>query len=148
MYAIAVGGGGFLLAVLWFDLMFDVQVRKHADIVPSEILDSIASYYRRVTIAATPMNRLVSVVMIVVLCALVAEIVEHADPPWMGWGSLACAASAIGLAAVRTVRNAMKLGGGSGTVAERSKLARAIYRDHLFCLAAIGLLVGLQLAAR
>src|SRR4029077_19626832 len=142
MHVFAAAGAAYLLAVLWFDLMFDVQVRKHSDIVPPEILDSIASYYRRVTIGATPMNRFVSVVMIAVLCALVTEIVENENAPWLAWGSLACAASAIGLAAVRTVRNAMKLGRGSGTAEERSQLARTIYRDHLFCLAAIGLLIG------
>jgi hypothetical protein len=28
MHAFAAAGAGFLLAVLWFDLMFDVQTRK------------------------------------------------------------------------------------------------------------------------
>jgi hypothetical protein len=125
-----------------------VQVRKHPGVLPTEILDSIAFYYRRVTIGATPMNRLVSVVMLVTLCALVAEIVENANPPWLEWASLVCAVSAIGLAASRTVRNAIKLGGGSGTTEERADLARSIYRDHVFCFATIALLCGLQLAAR
>lgn len=44
--------GGFLLAVLWMDLMFDVQVLRHRD-EPGElseaVLASIAGYYRRVT---------------------------------------------------------------------------------------------------
>jgi hypothetical protein len=30
MHTYAATGAGFLLAVLWFDLMFDVQTRKHA----------------------------------------------------------------------------------------------------------------------
>jgi hypothetical protein len=29
MHIFAAAGAGFLLAVLWFDLMFDVQTRKH-----------------------------------------------------------------------------------------------------------------------
>ena len=43
--------GGFLLAVLWFDLMFDVQVLRHgsAAVLPEPVLASIAGYYRRVT---------------------------------------------------------------------------------------------------
>ena len=54
-------GAGFLLAVLWFDLMFDVQVlRVRPDEIPEPVLASIAAYYRRVTTAARPMNRLVA----------------------------------------------------------------------------------------
>lgn len=29
MHSFAAAGAAFLLAVLWFDLMFDVQVRRH-----------------------------------------------------------------------------------------------------------------------
>ena len=50
-------GAGFLLAVLWFDLMHDVQVlRLPAGEDPSAALTSIARYYRRVTTDARPMN--------------------------------------------------------------------------------------------
>src|SRR5205809_24891 len=59
---------GFLLAVLWFDLMFDVQVLgrgRGGDPLPEEVLASIATYYRRVTTQARPMNYLVGVVMLV-----------------------------------------------------------------------------------
>jgi hypothetical protein len=148
MHVFAAAGAAFLLAVLWFDLMFDVQTRRYAGAVPGEILESIASYYRRVTTDATPMNRLVSIVMVLTLGVLVAEILENRNPPWLEWGSLACAASAVGLAAVRTVRNAVTLGAGSGSAEERSALARAIWRDHLFCLAAIVSTTVLQIAAR
>ena len=54
-------GAGFLLAVLRFDLMFDVQVLgRRADDVPEAAIASIAAYYRRVTTAARPMNLLVA----------------------------------------------------------------------------------------
>jgi hypothetical protein len=67
-------GGGFLLAVLWFDLMFDVQVRGHrAAELPDDVLDSIATYYRRVTTTARPMNRLVAAVMRRLSLALAGE---------------------------------------------------------------------------
>ncbi len=73
--ACAATGAGFLTAVLWFDLMFDVQTRKHrGDVLPSDVLASIGAYYRRVTTDATPMNRLISLVMLATLAALVAEI--------------------------------------------------------------------------
>jgi hypothetical protein len=44
--ALVTAGSGFLLAVLWFDLMFDVQVlrrRERGGEVPEEVLASIAS---------------------------------------------------------------------------------------------------------
>ncbi len=54
-------GAGFLLAVLWFDLMFDVQTLRHrTGVLPKPVLDSIAGYYGRVTGAARPMNLLIA----------------------------------------------------------------------------------------
>ena len=61
MSAFVSAGAGFLLAVLWFDLMFDVQVLGHGPhALPERVLASIAAYYGRVTTAARPMNRLVA----------------------------------------------------------------------------------------
>ncbi len=149
MHACAASGAGFLIAVLWFDLMFDVQTRMHAgDAVPTEVLASISAYYRRVTIEAWPMNRLIAVVMCLTLLAIVAEIAQHEDRWWIEWTSLAAAASAIGLALARTVPNAVRLGNAAASRDEQTRLARAIYRDHLYCLAAMIVLLGLQLSAR
>jgi hypothetical protein len=148
VHAVAASGLGFLLSVLWFDLMFDVQARGRADgELPAEIRDSIARYYRRVTTAARPMNRLVALVMVATLAALVGEIVTGDVAAGWAWASLALAASAIGLAGARTVRNAVRLGTQADDAATQSALARRILRDHLACLAAIALALGLQVAA-
>jgi hypothetical protein len=66
---------GFLIAVLWFDLMFDVQVWRHrgSPCTPEPALQSIAAYYRRVTTTASPMGRLVGFVMLVLVSALVVQ---------------------------------------------------------------------------
>ena len=50
MLAAITAAVGFLIAVLWFDLMFDVQVWPHrrADLLPEPVTESIATYYRRV----------------------------------------------------------------------------------------------------
>ena len=149
MNAVAAAGAGFLLAVLWFDLMFDVQTRRHdGDTLPSDVLTSIAAYYRRVTTDANPMGRLVGVVMLLTLLAIGAEIVEGTYPWWIAAPSLAAAASAISLALARTMRNAVRLGTATDPPDVQTRRARAIYRDHLFCLAAMTLVAGLQLAAR
>lgn len=147
MHSLATTGAGFLLAVLWFDLMFDVQVRGHpGEALPGEVLSSIAAYYRRVTTEARPMNRLVSVAMLVTLIAIVIEIAESSGSLWLSVASLLLVLAAIGLALARTFRNAAMLGRGAGTLTFRSNLARLIFRDHLFCLGAIVTVIGLQLA--
>jgi hypothetical protein len=148
MHACAAAGAGFLIAVLWFDLMFDVQTRKHGgDALPADVLASISAYYRRVTIEAWPMNRLIAVVMLLTLLTIIAEIARNADHWWVGWISLAAAASAIGLARTRTIPNAVRLGRAAGSLEVQTSLARAIYRDHTYCLAAIAVVLGLQLGA-
>ena len=141
-------GAGFLLAVVWFDLMHDVQVlRASADTDARNSVLSIARYYRRVTTDARPMNRLVALVMVATLAAILAEIVTGDVPPWMAWTSLACALAPISLAARRTVRNAVALGADVDelTVAHQA-LARSIGRDHVFCLCSIAALLAVQLA--
>jgi len=148
MHVFATAGAAFLLAVLWFDLMFDVQVRKHAgDPLPADVLASISAYYRRVTTEAYPMNRLVALVMVVTLAAIVAQIVEGANPWWIGWGSLVIAGSGFVPTLTRTVPNARRLGSGRDTLEEQSRLARAIWRAHLFSFARMFVVLCLQLVA-
>jgi hypothetical protein len=149
MHAFAAAGTGFLLAVLWFDLMFDVQTRKHGgDLLPGEVLASISAYYRRVTTEAYPMNRLVALVMVLTLAAICAEIVQGENPWWIGWVSLALAGSGFVLTITRTVPNAVRLGRGNDSPEQQSTLARAIYRDHLLSFARMIVVLGLQLTAR
>jgi len=148
MHAAAASGLGFLLSVLWFDLMFDVQARRpRVGDLPAEVRDSIAAYYRRVTTEARPMNRLVALAMVVTLGALVGEIVSGDVAAGYAWASLALALSAIGLAAARTVRNAVRLGTQADDAATQSALARRILGDHIACIGAIAIAIGLQVAA-
>lgn len=149
MHTFAAAGAAFLLAVLWFDLMFDVQARKHIGTpLPPDVLASISAYYRRVTTDAYPMNRLVALVMVLTLAAIGAEIVEAANPWWIGWGSIALAGSGFVPTLIRTVPNARRLGSARDSPDGQSALARAIYRDHRFSFARMSLVLGLQLIAR
>ena len=144
MRALASAGAGFLLAVLWFDLMFDVQARGHS-VLPADVLASISRYYARVTTAARPMNRLVPVAMLVTIGALVAEIARCDLARWRAIASLVLAVVAIGLALGRTVRNAIRLGRGSDDDASASRVARSVLRDHVVCFGAIFAVLLLQL---
>jgi hypothetical protein len=149
MHTFAAAGAGFLLAVLWFDLMFDVQTRKHGgEVLPAPVLASISAYYRRVTTEAYPMNRLVALVMVVTLVAIGAEIVWSENPWWIGWGSIALAGSGFVPTMMRTVPNAKRLGSGVDSPQQQSALARAVCRDHLFSFARMSAVLVLQLIAR
>jgi hypothetical protein len=149
MRAFVCAGAGFLLAVLWFDLIFDVQMlRRSTGEAPDEAaaLASISGYYRRATTEARPMNRLVAAVMLATLVAIVAELARDAVPAWVGWLSLALALAPISLAARRTVPNAVRLGSRVDPLEQQADMARSVGRDHLFCLAAIAALLVVQLA--
>jgi hypothetical protein len=144
--AFVTAGAGFLLAVLWFDLMFDVQaLRRRTGDLPEDVLASTAGYYRRVTTAARPMNRLVAVVMLGTIVAIVVQLVQGDAPRWAAVVSLVLMAAAISLAAAHTVASAMRLGTRSDTIAAQSGLARSILRDHLLCVAAIAIVLVVQL---
>ena len=139
-------GAGFLLAVLWFDLMFDVQVRRHREgDLPEEVLASIAGYYRRVTTAARPMNRLISAAMLATLAAVIVQIARGDEPRWVGWASLGLVGSAVALAAAHTVPAAVRLGARRDPPDAQSRLARSILRDHVLCFAAIASTLVAQL---
>ncbi len=149
MNAVAAAGAGFLIAVLWFDLMFDVQTRRHpGPTLPAEVLASISAYYRRVTTDANPMGRLIGAVMVLTILAIAVEIGARSYVWWIGWPSLTAAAIAVSLTLARTIKSAVRLGGAADQPDVQSRLARTIYRDHLFCLTAMTLVAGLQLAAR
>ena len=148
MTAFVTAGAGFLLAVLWMDLMFDVQaLRQRAGHLPESVLASISAYYARVTTDARPMNRLIAAVMLATLVAVIVEIADGDAPVWAGWTSLALAGAAIGLAAVRTVPSAVRLGTRADPPAVQSRLARSILRDHLVSFATIAGVLAIQLAA-
>jgi hypothetical protein len=146
MESVVAAGAGFLLAVLWFDLMFDVQVLRatHGE-VPEAALASIAGYYRRVTTEARPMNRLIAVVMLGTLIAIAAQLARDDAPRWVSAVSAGAAVLPIGLAAGRTVPSAVRLGSRRDPVAVQRTLARAVFREHLVCVGLIALLLVTQL---
>jgi hypothetical protein len=131
-------GGGFLLAVLWMDLMFDVLVFRRSPgaraNLPDEVLAEIAAYYRRVTTTAWPMNLLVSVVMAALVGILVVRLVTSAGTPLIDGVSLALC----------VFPDAVRLGAQRDPASEQTRLARGICHAHLVCLAAMTAFVALR----
>jgi len=141
--------GGFLLAVLWMDLIFDVQVLGHGGRteLPESVLASIASYYRRATTTSRPMSYLIALAMVVLLGALGFQAIRRHDPGWLLLTSAILAGFPILLASLRTVPNAVRLGARLGGPADQTRLARSVFRDHLVCLGCILAFLTVRLAA-
>jgi hypothetical protein len=133
--AVLLACGGFLAAVLWFDLMFDVQALGST---PSpEAIASIMAYYRRVTTEASPMGHLVAAVMATLLVAGVLELVHAGHRRALRAVALVLAAAPIALALLRVVPNAVALGVAPAAGPEQVALARSILWDHVLCFACI-----------
>lgn len=145
MEAFVTTGAGFLLAVLWFDLMFDVQARGAT--AGADAMTSISTYYRRVTTDARPMNRLVALAMLGTLTAIIIELVNDDTATWVAWVSLALALIPMLTAGLRTVPRAVRLGAGTDTADAQLQMAVQILHDHLLCFAAIGALIAVQLVS-
>jgi hypothetical protein len=126
--------------------MFDVQVipYRRSD-VPEPVVASIATYYRRVTTDAAHMSRLVALVMVVTVLAIVVEIGRSDGAGAARWLSLVLAAAPIGVAALRTVPAAVRLGARRDPLDVQTSAARSICAQHLFCVASIAALLIVQL---
>jgi hypothetical protein len=127
---------GFLFAVLWMDLIFDVQVFRHrsaATDLPETVLASIAGYYHRATTTSRPMSRLIVLVMVVLLGALTFQAARGQDPAWLLVMSAGLAGIPTMLALTHTVPDAVRLGRRTDSPPEQTRLARSVCRDHLLC---------------
>ncbi len=141
--------GGFLLAVLWMDLIFDSQVLAHrhsSEQLPEPVLASIAGYYHRATTSSRPMSTLIALVMVILLAALAFRAVSGDDPGWVLAAAAVLAGGPILLALIRTVPNAVRLGKRADSVAAQTRLARSIFTDHVVCFVLMLTFVGLWLA--
>jgi hypothetical protein len=149
VHAAITAATGFLIAVLWFDLMFDVQVVPHlrAPEVPRPVVQSIATYYRRVTTDSRPMSALVALTMLALLVLLVWQASRGDIAGWASVVSLAGAGAAIVLALGRVVPDARRLGAQRDTEADQARLARRIFADHVLFLALMVAVLVVQLAA-
>ncbi len=150
MSAVLTLTAGFLLAVLWFDLMFDVQVlgrRPVGEPLAEQVLASIAAYYRHVTTSARPMSYLVGLVMLVTMGGTLIQVFVGPGPVAIRLAALALCGIPIVTARARTLPHAVRLGARTDSVEVQSALARAICRDHLAFFPSIAAFAAIQLLA-
>src|SRR2546428_999699 len=148
MSAVLTLTAGFLLAVLWFDLMFDVQVlgrRPVGEPLAEQVLASIAAYYRRVTTHARPMSYLVGLVMLATMGGTLTQLFVGPGPFPIRLAALALCGVPIVTARARTVPNAVRLAARTDSVDDQKALARPICRDHLAFFPSIAAFAAIQL---
>jgi ABC-type Fe3+-siderophore transport system permease subunit len=139
-------GGGFLLAVLWFDLMFDVQAWPYweQEILPEEVLASIAGYYQRVTTDAWPMNLFVGAVMVFVLLTAFLRARDKRVAPWNRFTTLILAGAATSAGLEIAFPIAEQLGARTDDLAMQTELANTIFVTHVGCFIVIAVVLVLQ----
>lgn len=140
MNALLAACGGFLLAILWMDLIFDTQVLgkpRENGALPEPVLASIAAYYRRATTDSYPMSRLIAAVMGIAVLGSAFALLAGGGALLLRLLALTLVAGPTVLAATRVVPNAVRLGARSDDAVRQTSLARGICRDHLVCLAGV-----------
>lgn len=133
---VLIGCAGFLLGVLWIDLIFD----------NSPELAAVAAYYHRATTTSQPRGALIAAVMLILLAALVVEVLAAATPGWLLAAWSVAGGGPIALALLRTVPAAVRLGRRTDDLAEQARLAGSIRRDHRLCLAGMAVFLALVVA--
>ncbi len=148
MTALLAAGGAFLLAVIWMDLMFDVQALRapRGGTMPDGAVASITAYYRRVTTDARPMNQLVAIVMAITVLGTLQQLARGDGSFALRLTALVLCTVPIVLAKGRVFPNAARLGTGREPEAVAQALAREIAWAHVGCFAAMLLFVAIQLA--
>jgi hypothetical protein len=135
---------GFMLAILYIDLMFDVMTVPHrgsGTTLPEDVIDPIVHYYRRVT--QNPYVLLF--VMLTTAAALVLQIVYRLTPRWAAYTSLAVLGLAIVAGFVRVIPAARRLASGKEPAMVQTRLAHGLFTAHILLLGCIIALAVIQL---
>ena len=137
---------GYLIAVLWIDLIFDSLVLPHhgsSEPLPEEVLATMSSFFKRLTLKP----RLIFVVMITMFTIVILQIVQGTVPAWVAWTSLVLVVAPTGYASARVMPAARRLGSRADGVEKQSELARSLFSMHTLSFILMTLLLVLQLYA-
>jgi hypothetical protein len=137
---------GFMIAVLYIDLVFDVSGlphRRSRELLPAAVLDPIATYYRYIT--RNPY--LLMFIMLTAAGCLVTQVVYGLVPRWVGYGSLVLMLLNALVAVLKVIPTAQRLAAGSDTAESRSRMVHSLLPYHLVLLASVLLLAVMQLIA-
>jgi hypothetical protein len=137
---------GFMLAILYIDLMFDVlsvPYRRSGAMLPKEVLDPVTHYYGRVT-----QNPYVLMfVMLTTTICVVLQIVYGLAPRWAAYSSLVAIALAMAAGAGKVIPSARRLASGEVPPEEQTRLVHGVFTAHVLLFVCILVLGVLQLLA-
>jgi hypothetical protein len=136
---------GFMLAVLYIDLVFDMSAlpyRKNKSALPREVLDSITNYYGKIT--RNPW--LLIFVMTTSAVCIVWEIVYRLVPPPIGFSSIGLFGALMLISMLKVIPAAQRLASGKESVEERVRLVHSLFPYHILLLVAVICLTLLQLS--
>jgi hypothetical protein len=134
---------GFMMAVLYIDLMFDISAasyRKTNAALPKTVLDPITHYYGRIT--QNPYV-LMFVMLTAVLC-IGAEILYNLVPRWASYSSLFLMGLSMITGTLKVIPTAQRLGAGTDTEDERTRMIHSMLPFHLVLMVNILLLTAIQ----
>lgn len=137
---------GFLLGILWLDLIFDVQTARSGRLggrAREDALAVVSTYYRHATGGLPAMSHVIAALMLATLASIVVQLVGDTTPDWVAWLSLVATGIPIARAGTNTVPCAMKLG--AAATEERALLARRVLWDHVIAIIGLTLALLVQL---
>ncbi len=134
---------GFMIAVLYMDLVFDTSALPHRRTkgpLPPHVLDPIAMYYRYIT--RNPY--LLMFVMLTTLTCIIAQIVYGLVPRWAGYASLFLMLLAMGAGTAKVIPTAQRLATGDDSVEKRTRMVHSMFPFHVLLLISVLLLTAVQ----
>jgi hypothetical protein len=138
-------GGGFLLSVLWMDLLFDSQVvGESGPTLSDQSLSSIRHYYQRIQTDKSPLLILIAGVMLVTILTAVYDLVRAVKRRGWQMAALFSSSAPIVFAQLVIIPQAALLGSGQESLKIQSELARSIFLEHLVCIASITVFLAIQ----
>ena len=134
---------GFMIAVLYIDLMFDVSAvpyRHTKAALPKAVLEPIIHYYGRIT--QNPY--LLMFVMLTATVCLVAETVYDLAPRWVAYSSLFLMGLSMMLGSLKVIPTAQRLGSGNDPEDRQTGLIHSMFPFHVVLLINVLLLAAIQ----
>jgi hypothetical protein len=134
---------GFMMAVLYIDLMFDVSAapyRKSNAPLPKAVLDPITHYYGRIT--QNPYV-LMFVMLTTTLC-IGSEILYNSAPRWAAYSSLFLMGLSMITGTLKVIPTAQRLGAGTDPEDVRTRMIHGMLPFHLILMVNIIALTAIQ----
>ena len=134
---------GFMMAVLYIDLMFDISAapyRKTNAVLPKTVLDSNTHYYGRIT-----QNPYVLMfVMLTALLCIGSEILYSLVPRWAAYSSLFLMLLSMMTGVAKVIPTAQRFGAGTDSDDTRTRMIHSMLPFHLILMVNILLLTAIQ----